>query len=71
MQGIVSNEPLKGIVTVVQNDTLNVRRGPGANFEIVRSLNPGAQVNIFAIQNNWYQISNTEEWVNGKFITIA
>jgi uncharacterized protein YgiM (DUF1202 family) len=61
---------MKGIVKVANNDTLNVRKATGVNFETVRSLNPGEQINIFSLQNNWLKISNTDEWVNGKFVKI-
>lgn len=67
---LLTNEPMKGIVKVANNDTLNVRKATGVNFETVRSLNPGEQINIFSLQNNWLKISNTDEWVNGKFVKI-
>jgi len=70
IENLLTNEPMKGIVKVANNDTLNVRKGPGVNFKTVRALNPEEQINIFYIQNNWFKISNTDEWVNGKFVKI-
>lgn len=66
---INTNEPLKGIV-IVEDDTLNVRSGPGTNFAIIRTLPKGEEITIMDTNNSWHKISADEEWVSAKFIKL-
>jgi hypothetical protein len=58
----------KGIVVVEPPDTLNVRKGPGTQYSIIRTLENGKKITIKDMKNEWYKISDSQEWVSGKFI---
>lgn len=48
---------------------LNVRKGPGTNYGVVRIIHKGDLVPVIKEQNGWTKISAvSEEWVNNKFI---
>ncbi len=43
---------------------LNVRKGPGTNYGIVKTLSNKTVVNVYEIRNGWGKISSTsEQWV--------
>lgn len=49
---------------------LNVRSGPGTNFNRVTALSQGEEVFIFAESGTWARISLEERWVSKNFLTI-
>ena len=51
-------------------DFLNVRTGPGTNFNRVRQVNNGVLVKVFEEQNKWFRIGNNE-WINGLFVELV
>ncbi len=57
-------------VSVTAN-LLNIRTAPTASSAIARersSIERGAVLRVYAIQNNWYKISNSmDHWVSGRF----
>lgn len=58
-----------GRIKVALNDVLNVRKGPGKEYNFVKSLNNGDLIQIFEEKDGWYKIDvNDNQWVNGKFI---
>ncbi|MCI0715528.1 MAG: amidase [Chlorobi bacterium] len=68
IQEINKDNVLKGTVFVHPKDKLNVRSGPGAQYAILRALEKGEEVIIKDIKNGWYKISDSDEWVSGKFV---
>ena len=57
---------------VVNTDDLNVRFGPGVEFNPpIGSVNKGQIVIIFAQSGNWLRIGLDERWVAKKFVDIA
>ncbi len=48
---------------------LNVRLGPGTDYDVSHKLALGAQVQLFGEQDNWYRIGH-REWVSSKFIQV-
>lgn len=48
---------------------LNVRKGPGTNFSVVKRLQRDTLVTVFEIQDNWYRIGK-DEWTFGFFIDL-
>lgn len=50
---------------------LNLRQGPGTTWSFVPDRDPalnGAILRVFAVRNNWYKISASEEhWVSGRY----
>jgi len=57
---------------VVDADTLNVRSGPGSNHNAVGTLAKGAEVNIVASVDGWYQITSGDlsGYVSADYITV-
>ena len=55
---------------VVFADFLNVRKGPGTNFEKVRQLPGDSLVKIIGEEGNWFQIGE-DEWVYNSFIEVV
>ncbi|HEX7134521.1 MAG TPA: SH3 domain-containing protein [Iamia sp.] len=66
-----------GVVGVAAGDTLNVRSGPGTEFDVVAELNPLSQEPTATGQNRtlgdgslWVEVTVGDEtgWVNGAFV---
>lgn len=55
----------------VTTDSLNVRSGPGTNYEILTTLSPGATVEVLDGGNGWYRISYKGEvaYVSADYVT--
>lgn len=53
-----------------QNQSLNVRSGPGTNYKVVRSLEKGSKVDVIATSGSWSQIGN-DEWVSTAYLSAA
>lgn len=52
-------------LAVYATASLNVRSGPGTNYDIVKQLNPGDQIDVIAITSNgWYKT------YNGNYVSI-
>ncbi|MCL6573399.1 MAG: SH3 domain-containing protein [Bacillus sp. (in: Bacteria)] len=63
-----ANKTSTGIVT---GDTLNVRKQPTTSSIVIGKLSKGASVKIISKQNNWFEISfsnNLTGWVSSEFI---
>lgn len=60
-----------GSTAVVSDGPLNIRSGPGTNYERVGSLKKGTQVTILGEQDGWYQISanGVEGYVSAQYIS--
>ncbi|MCC6976024.1 MAG: SH3 domain-containing protein, partial [Anaerolineae bacterium] len=52
---------------------VNVRRGPGLNYEVITTLNAGVSVPVIGISvdRQWWQVNSTGliGWVSGQFVT--
>jgi len=60
----------KGYVDVSEWSYLNVRTGPGTNFEIIGKLLKGTLVMILAEKYGWYEVlfAGRTAWINGHYI---
>ncbi|MEO0183791.1 MAG: SH3 domain-containing protein, partial [candidate division WOR-3 bacterium] len=61
--------PIIGIVTA---KNVNVRKGPGTENEIIKTLNKGNEVRILIIRNDWVLVrydSNYEGWIHKSLLT--
>ena len=55
---------------IVSNcSSLNVRKGPGTTYAIVRSLLSGSEVTVISTQGSWSKIGNNE-WVSSGYLTL-
>ncbi len=54
----------------VESDTLNVRSGPGATFDIVGTLNNGDTVEVTDKEGNWLKLEGSGRWVHHNYITF-
>ncbi|MFT5822764.1 MAG: putative chitinase/uncharacterized protein YraI [Crocinitomix sp.] len=65
-ENIESSIIAKGKVTA---RVLNIRKGPGTNFDKNGSLSQGDSVSIYKKEGRWLKISlNEEKWVHGNYI---
>ena len=61
-------------VGIVAEEQLNLRDGPGTNYVGMTKLDTGAQLDLLARYNDWYQIQTAEGrvgWVLGQYLTIG
>ncbi len=56
----------------VKNTTLNLRKGPGVNFEIVEKLSLGDELIFIESKNDWIYVkvvnSQNKGWVHSKYV---
>lgn len=58
---------------IITSDQLNIRSGPGTNFDVVGQANTGDTFTIISEQDDWVQIqleSTATGWVINDYITI-
>lgn len=48
---------------IVTADYLNVRKGPGVNYDVTNVLKKGDAVNIVDVKNGWGELANTTRWI--------
>ena len=52
---------------VTASSGLNVRKGAGTGYRIVRALPKGAKVTVYETKNGWSRIGSNE-WVSSAYI---
>ena len=57
----------------VNTATLNIRSGPGTNYNNIGQLSRGSEVSIVKIENNWIQIRLPQGlgWVSSEYVTVS
>lgn len=45
---------------VVTGQTVNLRSGPGTNYEIVGKVTQGDSLGLLGVEGNWYKVKNTD-----------
>ncbi|RYD06627.1 hypothetical protein N752_02860 [Desulforamulus aquiferis] len=68
-RGTTSNQ---GKIAEVTGTTLNIRSGPGTNFNIAGSAKKGDKLTILAQNGDWYQIQfgNIKGWVANWLVSV-
>ncbi|TNE57223.1 MAG: amidase [Bacteroidetes bacterium] len=67
----VSGRYVQAVQRATVNATaLNVRSGPGTQFNIVNQVTKGEEVFVYAEDGNWGQISLDDRWVSKKYLDI-
>ncbi len=59
--------PTEYIVKVREDSWLNVRRGPGRNFEAIAKLKNGESVFVYELKDGFARIGD-DVWVDTKFL---
>lgn len=59
-----------GIVNTVRYP-LNVRKGAGMNYDVVKTLPKGSKVELMDAANGWYKLANGSGYVSSKYIIKA
>lgn len=59
------------ISTLFSTAALNVRKGPGTEYEIIGKLNPGDQVAVLSAEGNWskIQFENDSAYVSSSYLS--
>lgn len=60
-------KPIEYIVKVREDSWLNVRRGPGRNFEAIAKLKNGESVFVYELKDGFARIGD-DVWVDTKFL---
>lgn len=67
-EGVKAAEQVKGTVTVsTNNDTLNVRSGPGKEYDVIGKAKNGQQFDASEIQDDWIKIDYNG---NGGYVSL-
>ncbi|WP_081827517.1 SH3 domain-containing protein [Proteiniclasticum ruminis] len=66
MANIAPNKP-KYSDGVVTSDRVNVLKGPGTRYGVVKALRKGEHVTIYEEKSGWYRIG-TYQWVSATHI---
>lgn len=61
-------DKLVNFLYVYNCDSLNVRKGPGTNYKILRTILYGETVIVYETRNGWSRIGS-DEWVSGNYLT--
>ncbi|WP_276358958.1 SH3 domain-containing protein [Daejeonella sp. H1SJ63] len=56
---------------LVNTTTLNVRSGPGIDFDKIGSFTKGQEVFISKEQDKWCKVNLDEKWLSSKFLTFV
>lgn len=64
--------PAGGCLAIAGANGVNVRRGPGTNYEIIAALRPGEALAVNGQFQGWYSgpFRNTSGWVSGSVSTL-
>jgi uncharacterized protein YraI len=54
----------------INANVLNVRSGPGTNYQVVGSIKKGEEVFTYITDNNWVKIAISEQWVHKDYIAM-
>src|SRR5690625_4815234 len=71
---VISGSQLAYAASVtVQHDNLNVRTGPGTNYEQIQKVHTNETFSIIQEQEEWVEIelSNGTGWVSKEYVTIS
>ena len=61
-----------GLRRYVKADSLNVRKGPGKSFGVVKRFKQGTAVRVVQLKGHWRRIDRpVNGWVHGKYIGIT
>lgn len=57
----------------IVSDELNVREGPGKEYDAIGKVYKGDEVNVLAVEDGWLKIEyhNTEAYVSGQYVTYT
>lgn len=66
-------QPILAKEALIDENNLNVRSGPGTDFDRVGQVNSGESYQIIEEQNEWVkvQLGDLEGWITKEFITIS
>lgn len=64
--------PAGGCLAIAGANGVNVRRGPGTNYEVIAALRPGEALAVNGQFQGWYSglFRNTSGWVSGSVSTL-
>src|SRR5699024_4611102 len=65
--------PTSANEAIINTDYLNVRSGPGTNYEKIDQVNTGEVYTIVNEEDNWIEIEINDRtgWVTSEYITVS
>ncbi len=67
------NIAARATVVVINSDIVNIRSGPGTEYDVIKKVKKGDAFQVLGNKNNWYQIALDESkdgWVADWLVTI-
>ena len=66
-----NNTTKTSFVVKVTIDSLNIRKGPGTNYDIVGSVKKGQAYTIVEVNGSWGKLKSGAGWINisNKYVT--
>ncbi|WP_102026919.1 N-acetylmuramoyl-L-alanine amidase [Salirhabdus sp. Marseille-P4669] len=70
---LLFNSPVFAVDGTITVDNLNIRSGPGTEYDVVGQAHKNTSVTILDQTGTWYKIKlgQTEGWVSQEFVTVA
>ncbi|MBU2564386.1 type IV pilus assembly protein PilM [Patescibacteria group bacterium] len=69
---IIEQEPIIEMIVIKETETgwLNVRKGPGIDYEILMKIYPGEEYELLGQDKDWYniKIEDKDGWIFGDYI---
>lgn len=60
-------------VGTIKGENVNIRKGPGLTYDVLKKLNKGAKISIIQMSGSWYKVKTSEGiigWVSSSYILI-
>ncbi|MGQ9712549.1 MAG: N-acetylmuramoyl-L-alanine amidase [Desulfotomaculales bacterium] len=70
---VPANPPVGRQVAVVQGDVVNLRSGPGTNYQITAKTTRGAELEVLGKSGDWYKIAyagGKTSWIAGWLVKV-
>lgn len=67
-------DPHPPLIAMVNENAVNLRKGPGSGYDRLGAVNSGTQVDLLARHKDWYQVQlsdGTKAWIFSDLLNIA
>ncbi len=60
-------------VGTIKGNNVNIRKGPGLTYDVLKTINKDAKLSIIQVSGNWYKVKTSEGiigWVSSSYILM-